>query len=61
MLGVCAQKESVFIVTELFQGGDLWQFLKSKNKVSPAQLVSFAMDICAGMGFIHVKWRGSSV
>lgn len=53
LLGVCAEKEPVFIVMELMPGGDFLHFLRKNGSIqSQYQLTKFALDAALGMEYL---------
>ncbi|XP_074585850.1 serine/threonine-protein kinase VIK-like [Curcuma longa] len=52
-LGAVTDKKPLMLVTEYLRGGDLHQYLKEKNSLSPQVAVNFALDIARGMAYLH--------
>uniref|UniRef100_A0AAR2LBC2 Tyrosine-protein kinase n=1 Tax=Pygocentrus nattereri TaxID=42514 RepID=A0AAR2LBC2_PYGNA len=56
LIGVCTQRQPIYIVMELVPGGDFLSFLrKKKEDLKPKQLVKFALDAAAGMAYLELK------
>ncbi|XP_030049314.1 tyrosine-protein kinase Fer [Microcaecilia unicolor] len=56
LIGVCTQRQPIYIVMELVPGGDFLSFLrKKKDDLKPKQLVKFALDAAAGMAYLESK------
>nr|DBA23373.1 TPA: hypothetical protein GDO54_014290 [Pyxicephalus adspersus] len=62
LIGVCTQRQPIYIVMELVPGGDFLSFLrKKKDDMKTKQLVKFALDAASGMAYLESKnWRYSS-
>ena len=49
LIGICSEKEPIYIVMELMLGGDFLSFLRKKgNGCSPKQLTEFGRQAAAG-------------
>ncbi|MBN3310741.1 FER kinase, partial [Amia calva] len=56
LIGVCTQRQPIYIVMELVSGGDFLSFLrKKKDDLKTKQLVKFALDAAAGMAYLELK------
>ena len=56
LLGLCKHNETLFIITEFVEGGDLRRHLKNKNlKLTWALRVKIATDCAAAMAYLHRK------
>ncbi|XP_072227555.1 tyrosine-protein kinase Fer isoform X1 [Leuresthes tenuis] len=56
LIGVCTQRQPIYIVMELVPGGDFLSFLrKKKEELKTKQLVRFAVDAAAGMAYLESK------
>ncbi|XP_048875791.1 tyrosine-protein kinase Fer isoform X1 [Brienomyrus brachyistius] len=56
LIGVCTQRQPIYIVMELVPGGDFLSFLrKKKEDLKTKQLVKFALDAAAGMAYLELK------
>ncbi|KAM6987144.1 tyrosine-protein kinase Fer isoform 2-T2 [Aplochiton taeniatus] len=56
LIGVCTQRQPIYIVMELVSGGDFLSFLrKKKDDLKTKQLVKFALDAAAGMAYLEAK------
>nr|XP_020478131.1 tyrosine-protein kinase Fer isoform X2 [Monopterus albus] len=56
LIGVCTQRQPIYIVMELVSGGDFLSFLrKKKDELKMKQLVRFAADAAAGMAYLENK------
>ncbi|KAM9841751.1 tyrosine-protein kinase Fer isoform 1-T1 [Aulostomus maculatus] len=56
LIGVCTQRQPIYIVMELVPGGDFLSFLrKKKDELKTKQLVRFAVDAAAGMAYLESK------
>ncbi|XP_069481578.1 tyrosine-protein kinase Fer isoform X1 [Ambystoma mexicanum] len=56
LIGVCTQRQPIYIVMELVPGGDFLTFLrKKKEDLKPKQLVKFSVDAAAGMAYLESK------
>ncbi|XP_012645702.1 tyrosine-protein kinase Fer isoform X4 [Microcebus murinus] len=56
LVGVCTQRQPVYIIMELVPGGDFLSFLrKKKDELKLKQLVKFSLDAAAGMLYLESK------
>ncbi|XP_065140180.1 tyrosine-protein kinase Fer [Paramisgurnus dabryanus] len=56
LIGVCTQRQPIYIVMELVPGGDFLSFLrKKKEDLKTKQLVKFALDAAGGMAYLELK------
>ncbi|KAM6148913.1 tyrosine-protein kinase Fer [Erethizon dorsatum] len=56
LIGVCTQRQPVYIIMELVPGGDFLSFLrKKKDELKLQQLVTFSLDVAAGMFYLESK------
>lgn len=56
LIGVCTQRQPIYIVMELIQGGDFLTFLrKKKDEIKMKQLVKMSLDAAAGMAYLEGK------
>ncbi|KAK9532117.1 hypothetical protein VZT92_009519 [Zoarces viviparus] len=57
LIGVCTQRQPIYIVMELVPGGDFLSFLRKKKKdeLKTKQLVRFSVDAAAGMAYLESK------
>ncbi|XP_053152718.1 tyrosine-protein kinase Fer isoform X2 [Hemicordylus capensis] len=56
LIGVCTQRQPIYIVMELVPGGDFLSYLrKKKDELKTKQLVKFALDVAAGMAYLESK------
>uniref|UniRef100_A0A8C7TAZ3 Tyrosine-protein kinase n=1 Tax=Oncorhynchus mykiss TaxID=8022 RepID=A0A8C7TAZ3_ONCMY len=56
LIGVCTQRQPIYIVMELVSGGDFLSFLrKKKEDLKIKQLVKFSLDAAAGMAYLELK------
>lgn len=56
LIGVCTQRQPIYIVMELVPGGDFLSYLrKKKEELKTKQLVRFAVDAAAGMAYLESK------
>ncbi|XP_048187500.1 tyrosine-protein kinase Fer isoform X1 [Perognathus longimembris pacificus] len=56
LIGVCTQRQPVYIIMELVPGGDFLSFLrKKKDEIKVKQLVKFSLDAAAGMLYLESK------
>ena len=54
LIGVCAEKDPVYIVMELMLGGALLEFLRKKGSQQPQKkLCGMAIDACRGMEYLE--------
>ncbi|XP_010842091.1 PREDICTED: tyrosine-protein kinase Fer [Bison bison bison] len=56
LIGVCTQRQPIYIIMELVPGGDFLTFLrKRKDDIKLKQLVKFSLDIASGMAYLESK------
>ncbi|KAF0883434.1 tyrosine-protein kinase Fer [Hyaena hyaena] len=56
LIGVCTQRQPIYIIMELVPGGDFLSFLrKKKDELKLKQLVKFALDAVSGMSYLESK------
>ncbi|XP_038639980.1 tyrosine-protein kinase Fes/Fps-like [Scyliorhinus canicula] len=56
LIGVCTQKQPIYIVMELVQGGDFLTFLRNEaNNLSTKDLIKMAENAAAGMAYLESK------
>ncbi|XP_075595037.1 tyrosine-protein kinase Fer-like isoform X3 [Balearica regulorum gibbericeps] len=56
LIGVCTQRQPIYIVMELISGGDFLSFLrKKKDELKTKQLVKFSLDAASGMAYLESK------
>uniref|UniRef100_A0A4W3JW19 Tyrosine-protein kinase n=1 Tax=Callorhinchus milii TaxID=7868 RepID=A0A4W3JW19_CALMI len=56
LIGVCTQRQPIYIVMELIPGGDFLSFLrKKKDELKMKQLVKMSLDAAAGMAYLEGK------
>ncbi|KAM4709008.1 tyrosine-protein kinase Fer isoform 1-T1 [Discoglossus pictus] len=56
LIGVCTQRQPIYIVMELVPGGDFLSFLrKRKDDMKTKQLVKFSLDAASGMAYLESK------
>ncbi|XP_061655194.1 tyrosine-protein kinase Fer isoform X3 [Phyllopteryx taeniolatus] len=56
LIGVCTQRQPIYIVMELVPGGDFLSFLRKKrDELKTKQLLRFAADAAAGMAYLESK------
>ncbi|XP_056393471.1 tyrosine-protein kinase Fer isoform X2 [Hyla sarda] len=56
LIGVCTQRQPIYIVMELVPGGDFLTFLrKRKDEMKPKQLLKFSLDAASGMAYLESK------
>lgn len=56
LIGVCTQRQPIYIVMELVPGGDFLSFLrKKKDELKTKQLLRFAVDAAGGMAYLESK------
>ncbi|CAH6792005.1 Fer [Phodopus roborovskii] len=56
LIGVCTQRQPVYIIMELVPGGDFLSFLrKRKDELKLKQLVRFSLDVASGMLYLESK------
>ncbi|KAM7424034.1 hypothetical protein PAMA_000412 [Pampus argenteus] len=56
LIGVCTQKQPIYIIMELIQGGDFLSFLRHEGQsLKPKMLVKMTENIAAGMEYLEKK------
>ncbi|KAM5261702.1 tyrosine-protein kinase Fer isoform 1-T2 [Hipposideros larvatus] len=56
LIGVCTQRQPIYIIMELIPGGDFLSFLrKKKDEIKLKQLVKFSLDAASGMSYLESK------
>ncbi|KAK3734269.1 hypothetical protein QZH41_008856 [Actinostola sp. cb2023] len=56
LIGICSDREPVYIVMELMPGGDFLVFLRQSNgQLNISQLVKFSIDAASGMEYLASK------
>ncbi|XP_074184720.1 tyrosine-protein kinase Fer isoform X2 [Rhinolophus sinicus] len=56
LIGVCTQRQPIYIIMELIPGGDFLSFLrKKKDELKLKQLVKFSLDAASGMSYLESK------
>ncbi|XP_029282113.1 tyrosine-protein kinase Fes/Fps isoform X3 [Cottoperca gobio] len=56
LIGVCTQKQPIYIIMELIQGGDFLSFLRHEShNLNPKMLVKMTENIASGMEFLESK------
>ncbi|XP_074057167.1 tyrosine-protein kinase Fer isoform X2 [Macrotis lagotis] len=56
LIGVCTQRQPIYIIMELIPGGDFLSFLrKKKDELKTKQLVKFSLDAASGMAYLESK------
>ncbi|XP_007950777.1 tyrosine-protein kinase Fer [Orycteropus afer afer] len=56
LIGVCTQRQPIYIIMELIPGGDFLSYLRrKKDELKPKQLVKFSLDAAAGMAYLESK------
>ncbi|XP_061600103.1 tyrosine-protein kinase Fes/Fps isoform X2 [Cololabis saira] len=56
LIGVCTQKQPIYIVMELVQGGDFLSFLRNDSQsLKPKVLVKMTENVAAGMEYLESK------
>ncbi|XP_058132931.1 tyrosine-protein kinase Fer isoform X3 [Dasypus novemcinctus] len=56
LIGVCTQRQPIYIIMELVPGGDFLSFLrKKKDELKLKQLVKFSLDAASGMAYLESK------
>uniref|UniRef100_G3TAN0 Tyrosine-protein kinase n=1 Tax=Loxodonta africana TaxID=9785 RepID=G3TAN0_LOXAF len=56
LIGVCTQRQPIYIIMELIPGGDFLSYLrKKKDELKLKQLVKFSLDAAAGMAYLESK------
>ncbi|XP_036888278.1 tyrosine-protein kinase Fer isoform X1 [Sturnira hondurensis] len=56
LIGVCTQRQPIYIIMELIPGGDFLSYLRrKKDDIKTKQLVKFALDAASGMSYLESK------
>ncbi|XP_070268526.1 tyrosine-protein kinase Fer isoform X2 [Myotis yumanensis] len=56
LIGVCTQRQPIYIIMELIPGGDFLSYLrKKKDELKTKQLVKFSLDAASGMSYLESK------
>ncbi|XP_063737560.1 tyrosine-protein kinase Fes/Fps isoform X2 [Eleginops maclovinus] len=56
LIGVCTQKQPIYIIMELIQGGDFLSFLRrDSDSLNPKILVKMTENVASGMEFLESK------
>ncbi|XP_039991096.1 tyrosine-protein kinase Fes/Fps isoform X2 [Xiphias gladius] len=56
LIGVCTQKQPIYIIMELVQGGDFLSFLRNEGqRLKPKMLVKMTENVAAGMEYLEGK------
>ncbi|XP_028005569.2 tyrosine-protein kinase Fer isoform X1 [Eptesicus fuscus] len=56
LIGVCTQRQPIYIIMELIAGGDFLSYLrKKKDEIKLKQLVKFSLDAASGMSYLESK------
>uniref|UniRef100_A0A8C9YA50 Tyrosine-protein kinase n=1 Tax=Sander lucioperca TaxID=283035 RepID=A0A8C9YA50_SANLU len=56
LIGVCTQKQPIYIIMELVQGGDFLSFLRHEgHNLKPKMLVKMTENVASGMEFLESK------
>ncbi|KAM9694397.1 tyrosine-protein kinase Fer isoform 4-T12 [Trichechus inunguis] len=56
LIGVCTQRQPIYIIMELIPGGDFLSYLRrKKDELKLKQLVKFSLDAAAGMAYLESK------
>ncbi|EPQ07910.1 Tyrosine-protein kinase Fer [Myotis brandtii] len=56
LIGVCTQRQPIYIIMELISGGDFLSYLrKKKDELKTKQLVKFSLDAASGMSYLESK------
>uniref|UniRef100_A0A4W6C3H6 Tyrosine-protein kinase n=1 Tax=Lates calcarifer TaxID=8187 RepID=A0A4W6C3H6_LATCA len=56
LIGVCTQKQPIYIIMELVQGGDFLSFLRHEgHSLRPKMLVKMTENVAAGMEYLESK------
>ncbi|XP_022601609.1 tyrosine-protein kinase Fes/Fps-like isoform X1 [Seriola dumerili] len=56
LIGVCTQKQPIYIIMELVQGGDFLSFLRHEgHSLKPKVLVKMTENVAAGMEYLESK------
>uniref|UniRef100_A0A4W4G9Q8 Tyrosine-protein kinase n=1 Tax=Electrophorus electricus TaxID=8005 RepID=A0A4W4G9Q8_ELEEL len=54
LIGVCTQKQPIYIIMELVQGGDFLSFLRAQgHNLKPKMLIKMAENVAAGMEYLE--------
>uniref|UniRef100_A0A8B9RGL1 Tyrosine-protein kinase n=1 Tax=Astyanax mexicanus TaxID=7994 RepID=A0A8B9RGL1_ASTMX len=56
LIGVCTQKQPIYIIMELVQGGDFLSFLRTEgHNLRPNMLIKMAENVASGMEYLESK------
>ncbi|KAG1959515.1 tyrosine-protein kinase Fes/Fps isoform X2 [Pimephales promelas] len=56
LIGVCTQKQPIYIIMELVQGGDFLTFLRTEgHNLKPKMLIRMAENVASGMAYLENK------
>lgn len=56
LIGVCTQKQPIYIIMELIQGGDFLSFLRTEGpSLIPKMLVKMTENVASGMEYLESK------
>ncbi|XP_051947494.1 tyrosine-protein kinase Fes/Fps-like isoform X1 [Xyrauchen texanus] len=56
LIGVCTQKQPLYIIMELVQGGDFLTFLRTEgHNLKPKMLIRMAENVASGMAYLESK------
>ncbi|XP_016077460.1 PREDICTED: tyrosine-protein kinase Fer isoform X1 [Miniopterus natalensis] len=56
LIGVCTQRQPIYIIMELIPGGDFLSYLRrKKDEIKLKQLVKFSLDAASGMSYLESK------
>ncbi|XP_044059106.1 tyrosine-protein kinase Fes/Fps isoform X2 [Siniperca chuatsi] len=56
LIGVCTQKQPIYIIMELIQGGDFLSFLRREShSLNPKMLVKMTENVASGMEYLESK------
>ncbi|XP_030582288.1 tyrosine-protein kinase Fes/Fps isoform X2 [Archocentrus centrarchus] len=56
LIGVCTQKQPIYIIMELIQGGDFLSFLRTEgHSLTPKMLVKMTENVASGMEYLESK------
>ncbi|XP_059215360.1 tyrosine-protein kinase Fes/Fps isoform X2 [Centropristis striata] len=56
LIGVCTQKQPIYIIMELVQGGDFLSFLRQESHdLKPKTLIKMTENVASGMEFLESK------
>ena len=56
LIGVCTEKEPIYIITELMSGGTLLDFIRKKGiHQSKEELCQMCTDACSGMAYLEAN------